>query len=214
MILLKKNKNIKKGSGTLNKHESKYFNTAVRIDEAFLELLNKKEIEYITVKEICNKASINRSTFYLHYETINDLLLETIEYIYSKFQNYFILANANTIDINASTIEEIQLIKPKYLIPWLNFIKDNKKLFQTFLMRNETLKMNENMKFIQKKVIHPILARFQIDKTYYDYISLFYLEGIIAIVKYWIKCGCQMAIEEVADLIKCCVYGDYDKLKK
>ena len=37
----------------MNKSESKYFNTAVRMDKAFLELLGTKSFEYITVKEIC-----------------------------------------------------------------------------------------------------------------------------------------------------------------
>ena len=35
----------------MNKSESKYFATAVRMDEAFLRLLEKKDFAYITVKE-------------------------------------------------------------------------------------------------------------------------------------------------------------------
>lgn len=62
----------------MNKNESKYFNTALFMNEALLSLLEKKNFEYITVKELCNKAGVNRSTFYLHYETMNDLLNETI----------------------------------------------------------------------------------------------------------------------------------------
>lgn len=34
----------------MNKAESKYFNTALRMDEAFLELLSQKDFAYITVK--------------------------------------------------------------------------------------------------------------------------------------------------------------------
>lgn len=44
------------------------------MDNAFLELIEEKEFAYITVKEICEKAGVNRSTFYLHYETIGELL--------------------------------------------------------------------------------------------------------------------------------------------
>ena len=60
----------------MNKSESKYYNTALLMDEALLVLLEKKEYEFITVKEICEKAGVNRSTFYLHYETIDELLEE------------------------------------------------------------------------------------------------------------------------------------------
>ena len=56
----------------MNRSESRYFATAARMDEAFLTLLAKKDFEYITVKEICEVAGVNRSTFYLHYETMSD----------------------------------------------------------------------------------------------------------------------------------------------
>lgn len=63
----------------MNKSESKYFNTAAFMDEALIALLEVKDLEYITVKEICEKAGVNRSTFYLHYETIDDLANEAAE---------------------------------------------------------------------------------------------------------------------------------------
>ena len=73
----------------MNKSESKYFNTALRMDEALIALLEKKDLEYITVKEICHLAGVNRSTFYLHYETIADLVNETLEMINQRFLSYF-----------------------------------------------------------------------------------------------------------------------------
>ncbi len=69
----------------MNKSESKYFNTALLMDEALIQLLEVKDYEYITVKEICEKAGVNRSTFYLHYETVNDLLSECLENIKKRF---------------------------------------------------------------------------------------------------------------------------------
>ena len=65
----------------MNKSESKYFATAARMDEAFLALLDKKNFAYITVKEICEAAGVNRSTFYLHYETMADLLSESVSHM-------------------------------------------------------------------------------------------------------------------------------------
>ena len=40
----------------MNKSESRYFSTAVKMDRAFLELLDKKDLPFITVKEICERA--------------------------------------------------------------------------------------------------------------------------------------------------------------
>ena len=73
----------------MNKSESKYFNTALRMDEALIALLEEKDLEYITVKEICRRAGVNRSTFYLHYETIADLTDEAMDMIDRRFESYF-----------------------------------------------------------------------------------------------------------------------------
>ena len=43
----------------MNKNESKYFNTALLMDEALLILLETKEFEFITVKEICLSGKKN-----------------------------------------------------------------------------------------------------------------------------------------------------------
>ncbi len=73
----------------MNKSESKYFNTALAMDNALIALLEVKDLEYITVKEICEKAGVNRSTFYLHYETITDLVNEAMESVDTRFLSYF-----------------------------------------------------------------------------------------------------------------------------
>lgn len=115
----------------MNKNESKYFNTAILFDEALIYLLEKKDIEYITIKEICKKAGVNRSTFYLHYENVNDLVEETLNYINEKFINYFNENSKDFIDkIKKSSLEELNLIEKKYLTPYLTFIKDNNRIFK------------------------------------------------------------------------------------
>lgn len=59
------------------------------MDEALICLLNEKDYEYITIKEICKKAGVNRSMFYFHYESIDDLLEETLGFINKKSFDYF-----------------------------------------------------------------------------------------------------------------------------
>ena len=73
----------------MNKNESKYYNTALLMDEALLQLLEKKDFAFISVKEICQKAGVHRSTFYLHYENTNELLEETIGLTISFLESSF-----------------------------------------------------------------------------------------------------------------------------
>ncbi len=47
--------------------------------EALVSLLEKKNINEVSVTELCREACINRATFYKHYNTPNDILAETIK---------------------------------------------------------------------------------------------------------------------------------------
>lgn len=184
----------------MNKSESKYFNTAVKMDKAFLDLLAKKDFEYITVKDICKRAGVNRSTFYLHYETVADLLDESVEYMSSDFLKYF---SENDIGskINNSPLDELIFIKPDYIIPYLSYIKDNKKLFQTAVLHSGTLQLDKNYKKLFEYVFSPILTRFDVPENERHYTMAFYINGIIALIMEWLKRDCRESIEDIADII-------------
>ena len=111
----------------MNKQDSKYFNTASYMDEALLVLLEKKDYEFITVKEICQIAGVNRSTFYLHYEKMDDLLEETVNYVSNKFNS-----KLKNIDADAEITKKI-LTSDKYLRPYLSFIKEKRKELENLL---------------------------------------------------------------------------------
>jgi AcrR family transcriptional regulator len=59
------------------------------MNKALLALLEKKDIEFITVTELANKAGVSRSTFYLHYDNMYELLEETIENLNKQFISSF-----------------------------------------------------------------------------------------------------------------------------
>lgn len=189
----------------MNKYESKYFNTARLMNEALLLLLENKDYEYITVKEICSKAGVNRSTFYLHYETIDDLLQETIEYIKKQFFNSFNGAQLNKEIINRSSLEELVLITPEYLTPYLQFLKDNKNVF--ILINKKPSLFNSEMIFekMYKELFIPILNKFDVAKENQVYVFEFYFKGVFAIITKWLSLDCNLSINELISIIKNCV---------
>ena len=148
----------------MNKSESKYFSTALLMDEALLYLLEKKDFEFITVKEICQKAGVNRSTFYLHYESVNDLLQESVEMINKRFMSAF-----NGKDDIANNIENLQkedlnFITPEYLTPYLEFIKDNKRIYKTIHKMPELFGVEKTFSRMNAKIFKPVLQKFGVAK--------------------------------------------------
>ena len=97
-----------------------------------MALLDKKNFAYITVKEICEAAGVNRSTFYLHYETMADLLSgerqsheRAVSCPHEKDTDAFVTK------LRDCPLDELYLITPEYLTPYLGYIEQHKRLFRT-----------------------------------------------------------------------------------
>ena len=56
------------------KNNQRYQDTEKLIQDTLLSLAQEKEIHKVTVRAICETAHINRSSFYLHYLDIHDLI--------------------------------------------------------------------------------------------------------------------------------------------
>ena len=201
-------------SNKLKKTESKYYNTACLMDEALILLLEKKEYSFITVKEVCEKAGVNRSTFYLHYETLDDLLSECIEYIGNKIQKKF---DNKVIDkgiIRTSQLKDLVLITPNYLLPYLEFLKENKAIYKIAYSQPNVLKEKIVINHLYKNIFEPILNRFLVPKNEQNYVLSFYLSGISAVIIDWIKNDCKEEIQTIVKILtKCLNLGDMSCLK-
>lgn len=176
------------------------------MNQALIELLNKKDFEYVTIKEICEKAGVNRSTFYLHYETINDLLNESIENANKRFMEHF-KENSNEFlnKIKTCSVEELNLITPEYLTPYLKYIKENKEIHQVGVKHAQIMNSFEKFNSLNKHVFMPIFARFGIDEKTEHYMISYYINGVTAIINEWIKNGCKDEISYIENIIINCV---------
>ena len=183
----------------MNKSESKYYNTALLMDEALLLLLEKKEYEFITVKEICEKAGVNRSTFYLHYQSIDELLFEAIEMINKRFNSSF-----DNKKINPQTLkkEDLFFIDDNYLIPYLHFIKDNKKIYKLIHTNPYLFRKQQAFDKLYNELFSIILDKYGVIEEEKEYIFAFFSFGLVAVIQKWIENDCKDDIEKMAVLMK------------
>lgn len=193
----------------MNKSESKYFNTARRMNEALLSILEKKDFNYITIKEICEKAEVNRSTFYLHYENITELLNETVEYKLNSLNEKFTGTKMiDSSEIDSCPMEKLLFIKPEYLIPYLEFVKENKAIFMIAVTQPSVIKVNETFNERYTKYFVPIMKRFGLSETKSRYKMTFYLNGMFAMIIEWLKNDCKDDVDFMAKLICSSVYAE------
>ena len=190
----------------LNKSESKYFATAARMDEAFLALLDKKNFAYITVKEICEVAGVNRSTFYLHYETMADLLSESVSHMNEQFLAHMEKdTDAFVTKLRDCPLDELYLITPEYLTPYLGYIEQHKRLFCTATENAAVLEMDKSYERMLRHVFTPILDRYGVPEWDRTYLMAFYIHGLMAIISEWLKNDCVDSIADVVNVIQRCV---------
>ena len=186
--------------------ESRYFSTAEKMDKALIECLEKKELEYITVKEICEKAGVNRSTFYLHYETVADLLSECVEYTNNRcFQKYGSELTNVKKRLESERLEDLIFISPEYLRPYFEFIKENKRLYLVVLSHQEIFRTKNTFAEIFDSVFSPALDKFHVSEKKKSYIIHFYLGGITSVVKEWLEKDCADPIDKIIDICMSCI---------
>lgn len=188
----------------MNKSNSKYFYTARLMDQALLLLLEKKDLEFITIKEICDKAGVNRSTFYLHYENITDLFNETIEMLNDEFKNSFALKDVKSI-IEKGNPKDLVFINREFLLPYLEYVKKNKRILKIIHDKSDLFRNDAIYKKMSEEIFYPILSNFNIKKEERPYRLEFFTRGTMGIVNKWLELDCEMPMDEIVDLIIDCV---------
>ena len=178
----------------MNKSEAKFHNTAVKMDDALVAILEHKEFKDISITDVCEKAGVNRSTFYAHYENLYDLLKETQE---SAITEFFDSLNSDIgpSDFSKMSADELIFISPQYLVPYLTFIKKNRRTRRGM----EVYRLIEN-------IFVPIYAKNGVtDRRVVEYMSHYFISGVSAITMEWVKRGCEDDILFICEVISICV---------
>ena len=159
------------------------------VKESFLTLLEEKPVSEITVTELCQKADINRGTFYTHYldifnlyETIIDELLQSIV---SELE----------------CMEEDICHEPVYNV--LEIIYKDKDLFFTIVKWEDNDSLLERLFVIFHKSFTDMISKsFKVEYLkYVDYCYQFIVGGSIAVLTNWITNGYKADKKEVADCL-------------
>ena len=185
----------------MEKNESKYFYTAQLMNQALISLLEKKDIDFITVTEITKKAGVNRSTFYLHYENIYELLEETIKNLNAKFINSFNVQ----VPLKINSPQDAFLITNDFLVPYLNFCKENKRVLRLVNQKPQLFQNKESYQKMYNLIFYPAISLFVNNENERIYYLEFFTQGIAAIVHKWLEFDCATEIKELIDIIKKCI---------
>ena len=152
-----------------------------KIEKAFIEALQTREIKEITVSDIIKSTGLNRSTFYANYIDIYDLADKTRKKLESDFTNLF--ADYDYYNDHSGALKMFTHIKENQLF-YKTYFKlcydDNYLISARDIARAEKEHINTNLKYHIE----------------------FFRNGLNAIIKLWLAGGCQESPEEMDEVLK------------
>ena len=148
--------------------------TKKMMKDALLEALEKQPLEKITVTDICEKADVNRSTFYSYYEDIGQLLLEIEDDVLNNLPVFPDSGSIEPDDRFLSTLEE-----------FFNYVCENERLFRVLIVQRDSSSFNH-------RLVNSVMERYRNasdtgDKLLDRYAYVYCVSGVIGIMKEWIN---------------------------
>lgn len=164
--------------------------TKMIIKKSFLELIRCKPVSKITVREICDRAEINRSTFYKHYLDCYDLLDKVQEDALAQF------------DAMMAGIEE-KGPRPA-LLAMLEGLKRNAAAFQLDVPNSGVGDFTRQLvqhcyRYLDLRFGDSAEQKWNEDRKEISY--TFLIGGVSSIIERWMQRGYQEPPEQVVDAI-------------
>lgn len=160
------------------------------IRETFLELMNIKEITKITVTEICEKADINRATFYKYYLDVFDLSEQIENELYRELEQYL---NKN---------DKEKTLK-KVILGVMETLEKNKDICKVILGEHSNKEFLLKILYLARENCFSVWQK-DFEDLYeedFDYLFTYSANGSIALIQLWIKNGFQESALEITNLI-------------
>ena len=89
--------------------------TKMLLKNALIDIMKTKSIHLVSIKEICEEADVNRSTFYRHYNTQYDLYDEIIEDIANDIGGIY-SDDFTTLEFLTKVLEYIESKRETFLV--------------------------------------------------------------------------------------------------
>ena len=129
--------------------------TKMLLKNALIDIMKIKSIHLVSIKEICEEADVNRSTFYRHYNTQYDLYDEIIEDIANDIGGIY-SDDFTTLEFLTKVLEYIESKRETFLV----ILSDNGKLSlgEAFSIFTERFMDNNNTNKLVTYVMEFIAA--------------------------------------------------------
>ncbi len=165
--------------------------TKMVLKESLIDLLSKKDIAAVTIKQICEKADINRATFYSHYADQYDLLRKIEDEFLENVKVYIAIFKQKKAD--AVLVEVLEKI--------FEYIKDNAKLCKHLLSQQGNLEFQKRIMMLIYDTNIVIKPGESLKKGEEEYMYSFIITGCVGVIHKWLEEGMKQSSRTMAAMI-------------
>ena len=175
------------------KEDRRIRRTKKLLTQALTQLLQEKQVNEITVKELTDLADMNRGTFYLYYRDIFDMLEKIEDSLFDGLSQIVSLPE----DAPATDVT-----KP-ILLDLFRFIEENQEVCRVLLSANGDMsflhRLNEVVREKCKNAWDSLYAR-EAGEEEFDYHYSFVVFGCAGLIRAWLNRNCKESAEQMAAL--------------
>lgn len=170
------------------------------IREAFYELIMEKDIDKITIKELAERADIDRKTFYLHYNAVGDVVEEIQNELLAKVDH--LLADFDLFQPDFDALGFFRRINA--------VIDQNSDVYRRLLVADRYsfyyVKLQTSMKAVLRERYLQRARAAGVSQVKLEIYAEYATSGVMALYVYWIKHP-EYDLEEVAEAAVEIAYG-------
>ena len=173
------------------KVDRRVIKTRRQLKKGLAALMKEKSVNQITVKELVEEVDINRSTFYLHFKDIQDLLREIEENMEAQIKR---------------AIEEHPIVSGNenafyFIEDMFRVLDEEREISKALIGPNGDMGFIHRIERIIKENSRGTLEKmFPGKKEDLKYFYAFCLSGCLGVVKVWLNEGEEKSPEEMAQM--------------
>jgi AcrR family transcriptional regulator len=181
------------------KEDRRILRTRRMIDEAMMSLLEEKPFSEISVTELCEKADINRNTFYSHYEKPAEVLAHLEGKIIEEISD--VLSDS---DVSEDVTEKVLIV-----------LESNQRMTKILLSDYAESDFSEKIFSLARNRAHSIAEKrsSRLSAAYQDMLSCFTIAGGAAVVRRWAENGFRESSKDIAGFIRLVTYNGIDDIQ-
>lgn len=166
--------------------------TQMVLKDSLIELMKEKSIARITIKELCEKADINRTTFYAHYtdqyQLLKSLEEETLTWVKE------IIAEFSGKTTQGEVMENLKKV--------IEHIIENRNHIQVLMSEQGNIDFQRSLLGVIYEqcgiwLVNDMKAELIRNEQYF----IFLVNGSVGLIQHWLKNGLKESANEIAEII-------------